>query len=391
MRAHTSGLTVGLALALGAGGIGCDPVIAGPGAPGSECTGPWQTPVILPAGHAINGLLVADVTGDSQPDIVTAEMDNHVGVFVNLGYGLFAEPTHYPAGDTPSTVAAADFRGDGRPSLVVANFYSNKATLLSNQGGMFVPAGDILVDPSPKAAPSRVVASDVNGDGKLDLVFAVVTVDGSRIDVLMNNGDDSFAAPAAYPDGKTAYEVVARDLNGDGKPDLVATDFDGDVVQVFPNKGDGTFAAPAAYATGHQPQSLAVADLNGDGRPDLVVSNVQSDPSSDVSVFLQQDGGAFAQAAGYPAGGANRGVAVADLDADGLPDIAVARNTVKANDLAILRGREKGTFGPPVYTTLAHDALAVAAADLDADGLLDLTVASDPGDVSILLRCPSSK
>ncbi len=87
------------------------------------------------------------------------------------------------------------------------------------------------------------------------------------------------------------------------------------------NQGDGTFAAAAAYAAGNSPRSVAIGDLDGVNGPDLAVANRNSD---DVSVLLNQGDGIFAAAVAYDAGNAPQSVAIADLDGSNGPDLTVA-------------------------------------------------------------------
>ncbi|HLM54805.1 MAG TPA: VCBS repeat-containing protein, partial [Pyrinomonadaceae bacterium] len=96
--------------------------------------------------------------------------------------------------------------------------------------------------------------------------------------------------------GFTSVALAAADLNGDGRPDLVATDVLNNSVAVFLNDGAGWFASPARYLVGAAPSAVAVADFNGDTRPDLAVS---SSGSAEVSVLLGTGGGSFAPATNF--------------------------------------------------------------------------------------------
>jgi hypothetical protein len=104
--------------------------------------------------------------------------------------------------------------------------------------------------------------------------------------------------------------VAIADFNGDGIPDLVATDLTLNLVSVLLGNGDGTFTPPIQYKAGPMPTSVATADLNGNGKPDLVIDNDQTNGT--VSVLLNQS---TAYVNTYPASGVTRTkVAVAGSD-----------------------------------------------------------------------------
>jgi len=80
----------------------------------------------------------------------------------------------------------------------------------------------------------------------------------------------------------TPYSPVVRDLNEDGKPDIVVASVEDNAVTVLLGHGNGSFTARRDYATGNYPESAAVADFNGNGKPDFAVGNLAS---SSVTVF----------------------------------------------------------------------------------------------------------
>src|SRR5437899_3093836 len=173
--------------------------------------------------------------------------------------------------------------------------------------------------------------------------------------------------------GALPISVTTGDVNGDGKPDLIAVNTGSNTISVFLGAGDGTFGAKTDFPTGNVPHGVAVADLNSDGKLDVVVANTGADT---VSVLLGQGNGSFAPATNFPTGVAPFSVAIADLNGDGIPDLVVVNVSPGANSVSVLLGRGDGTFGPKTDFPTGADPRDVVIADLNADGIPDLIVAN---------------
>ncbi len=156
-----------------------------------------------------------------------------------------------------------------------------------------MPAFPLSASPTVPTHSLFVEVADINGDGKPDLV--VVNELTSTLSVLLNTtapgaATPTFAPEADFATGVYPVSVAIADLNGDGKPDLVAVSQNPNILTVLlnttaPGATKPTFAPMMTFATGPGPSSVAIADLNGDGRPDLVVTTYNTGFSG-VSVFL---------------------------------------------------------------------------------------------------------
>jgi hypothetical protein len=160
--------------------------------------------------------------------------------------------------------------------------------------------------------------------------------------------------------------VALADLNADGKLDLVVVSLDSNqTVSVFLGNGDGSFQPQVRYAVGSFPYGLAVADVNLDGIPDILVTNENADT---ISVLLGNGDGTFQPQATFPTGDGPEGITVADFNGDGLPDLATASAPV-----AVLLGNGDGTFQLPTFpSTLGINSVAVG--DFNRDVKTDLAI-----------------
>jgi hypothetical protein len=180
----------------------------------------------------------------------------------------FLAPVDYPVSAGSDAVVSADFNCDGRIDLASAG-----GLLMGNGDGTFQSALSL-----PPIGGSRLVVGDFNGDGNPDLVGSTFPVWGfaGEMSVLLGNGDGTFAQPIVI--GDAVWTLTARDVNGDGKHDLVTTwqESDGENyniehLDVSVSNGDGTFALSWYATTVYRVDSLALADFNNDRSLDLAI------------------------------------------------------------------------------------------------------------------------
>ncbi len=228
--------------------------------------------------------------------------------------------------------------------------------------------------------PSDLVAVDLTGNGRDDIVTSDFS--SSTISVLRGNGDGSLQTPVFYPVGNSPEAVATGDFNGDGVPDIVTANEGANTISVLVGNGDGTFQPQVTYATGIRPEAVAVADLTGNGHLDIVTAD---QGSNDVSVFMNNGDGTFAPAVSYFAGLEPDGLAVGDLNGDSRPDI-VTVNPIYSN-LHVLLNQGDGTFKVFGTYNTGSTARSVTLADMNSDGRPDIITSNLHGtSVSLLLN-----
>jgi hypothetical protein len=281
------------------------------------------------------------VNGDQKPDLALTHHDRlGVDVFLGAGDGRFAPAPGSPfaahQGDRPHNhgLNLADVNSDGRLDITTSNQDDNSVSVLLGDGrGGFAPAAG-----SPFAvgrAPYPHAAADVNGDGRLDIVTP--NVRDNSVSVLLGDGRGGFAPAAGSPHTVAfrPYYVAVGDVSGDGRPDVVTSHDDVNLMTTLLGDGRGGFTpAPASpFDFGRRAYALVAADVNGDRRADLIVGGI----GENVAVLLGNERGGYTHAAGSPyAAGSNPRIAVGDVNGDGRADIVTANNE-SANVSVLLR------------------------------------------------------
>jgi len=309
--------------------------------------GTFQPVVTYNSGGSLAySVAIADVNGDGKPDLLVANCgpiginacvqgNGVLGVLLGNGDGTFQPVVTYSSGGFFSVaLAVADVNRDGKPDVLVANECGTDSSCTSGSVSVLLGNGDGTFQVATHSDPingglDSLAVSDINGDGRLDLLVANGG-NNNNTGVLLGNGDGTFKPVVFYSSGgNSALSVVVADVNRDGNPDLlVGNTCDKNncalgSVGVLLGNGDGTFQSAVSYDPGGSgARSVAAADVNGDGKPDLIVANSFYNT---VGVMLGNGDGTFQTATTYDSGGMGPfSVAVADLNGDKKPDVAVA-------------------------------------------------------------------
>jgi VCBS repeat protein len=356
---------------------------------------------VIPPFTLTSSVAAGDLNGDRSPDLAStnifiADPPPHPGqvsiiVQSQSSPGAFGGPMKLDIGNDPQKVIMGDLNGDTFIDLVSANDTSATISILfqnSSSPGTFLKAQNIAVG----AHPTGIAIGDLDGDGHLDIAVA-----DSRLSILFQNTTVAGTFLPPISPGVNCSSVGIGDLNADGRPDLVATGPAAGNVSILLQSPEvlGTFLPPQTVAAGFQPFDVAIADLNADGFLDLAIANLGSPgdaTTASLSVLLNDSAfpGRFLIATNYATGARSQSISVGDLNGDRTPDVVVANagslgNTGSVSVLLQDPGRP-GTFQTAVNRPGTSQPLGVAIADLNGDSLPDIALADDG--VRILFQIP---
>jgi gliding motility-associated-like protein len=301
-------------------------------------------------------------------------------------------------------IASSDLDLDGKPDLVATK---------TNNG---VPATDMVIYQNTSAAigtiafvkkdktslaaldvsapTANVSCGDLNGDGKPEIVATRVGATRNEVFILRNTntipGTLSFAAvqKVLLDASQFAFRVFIRDLNQDGKPELIVSNSFDDLnastdnqLYIFPNQSSSSsiaFASPIKLSvTGASTTyGLDVQDLDGDGKADIIVNQFQT---NDLFIFKNQSTGnlTFAPVQKITANGSFNNVTSSDLNKDGLLDLVVTA-TLDNNMHLFINNSTVGniSFQAPQILPTSAGPWGVEVSDIDGDGDADIVVAN---------------
>jgi hypothetical protein len=289
-----------------------------------------------------------------------------------------------PTGSHPEAVAIGDVNGDGRNDVVMTTSFDvdpdndyKLFVFLQNASGGLDPPIKYTTSGTYDCRPRTVAIGDVNHDGRTDVV---VGNSGCTIEVFLQNASGGID-PGATHVTTDSYRVKIADFNHDGLLDIVGIGQSNSSLSIWHQAADGTLNAPVGYQVTHTgDDDLDVGDVNNDGRTDIIVKNggIGMVPAPNIALLTQKPNGTLNDPQYYslsPWKDTIAGVAVGDVNGDGLNDVAVAyEGNSPYSQIAVFLQNAEGTLNPALMYGSRNGLEAVEIADVDNDGRADIIV-----------------
>ena len=330
----------------------------------------------------LTAIAAADLNVDGRDDLIVAEAApaNQIRVYISNGDGTFVTPPAlYGVGDSPQEIAIGRLNADSAPDVAVANQNTHDYSIFLNDGsGALVPSLNVAAPAGGEGSGAAI--TDFDADGKGDLAVSQLSGTTSGVSFLVGFGNGTFDT-ATTPAGGNTQSLSAGDLNGDGRPDIVAFRAGMGDVAIF-LRGPSDFAAPAFFDPdgGSGPDAFgALGDLDGDGVLDLAVPNGVT--ANTVSIGIGAGNGSFTATENVPVAAKPFDAAITDLNKDGNPDVVATGDT--SNSVSVLLAN------PPTVTIPASIEFGILEPGMQTAGETTIGVTNNgpqrlrPGAVSL--------
>ncbi len=339
-----------------------------------------------------------DINNDGKSDIIVSDTDSSLFVYLNSTLSgasvlSFEDKVEFNMGITISDFKIADINSDGKMDLISANYDDKSISILLNTTPpnstipIFVPRFNISLTHRPWA----LEISDINNDGLSDLIISSTD---SLLSIYLNQTPVNNLVPVfssktdfVLPDA--VYSIVANDLNGDSKNDLILTNSNLDNISVFQNNTEEgsflpVFGESINFTTGNNPRLAALKDFDRDGKLDVAVANIGEHNISILKNTSVYGTGSITLDNKIDAlvNKSQTYLISADFNNDGRDDIAVVFEL--SNYIGVLLNETPLNFKNRTDYQSAFGPSAMDKADFNNDGNFDL-VTGNFGDFSILL------
>lgn len=334
----------------------------------------FAMPVMFSNPLSTHAIAAADVNGDGRPDIVTGGSFGEVNVHINDGKGGFTRTPFAVFGTSLVDVQAASLNGGKVDAVVAADWTNGRIIVAENNNSFLIPKGSF---PAGKN-PTMVAVADVDGDGKLDLTTS--NYGSGDVTTLLGQGGFQFSPPTVMMQARQPGAVAVGDLDRDGKPEMVVSEsaVGAKMVQIRYGINGTILSVPVL----ERPWGVAIDKFGNPSVPKIVVGTLQGGTKVNDQLHILDPCDPNTQQH-YTVGGQPRGIAVGDVNADGIKDILSVQNTT--HTIAVLTGKADGTFMSPLVMPACSQVYGLATGDFDGDGRLDIVASCQTQPFGVVL------
>jgi hypothetical protein len=344
----------------------------------------------IPTGSWPEAVSIADLNGDARKDVVlstssySSTNDNSILIFYQNNLGALNAPVRYAAGSAAVSIAIADFNGDGLKDIAVGKKTAGIRVFWQAQQGTFSNFTDFAT-----ANANWICTGDFNNDGRSDI--AGIGWSSSQVDVFtQNNG--TLILSGSYPASYSGYnDIKAGDVNGDGLSDIVVMNGQlyavPNVSVLYQTNGGFSPAIICDLGGSELTAGVGIGDINSDGLSDIVVCYGGNRPTSFLGWFNQTPAGTFINGTPLPSYDIPEGITVADLDLDGRADVVTLHGGW--NRAGVYPQNSSGSLNSEILFTIPYashyNPHGLAVGDINSDGMPDIVIA-DYNNGLVILR-----
>jgi len=344
------------------------------------CAALFKNYITYPTGSWPEAVAIGDLNGDGRKDVAMTTSfyfntnDNSLLIFFQNASGAFDNPVRYAAGASAYSVAIADFNGDGQNDIAVGKKTAGIRVFTQSPTGVFTNFTDYAT-----SYANWICSADFNNDGRADL--AGIGFSGSKAALFTQTTNGTLSFVTNYDAGYSGYnDIEAGDVNNDGLMDIVVMNGQSYAVpnvSVLLQTSNG-FAPAIIYDLGANELTagVGVGDVNGDDRNDIVVSYGGNRPASKIAIFQLASGGILTNR--FDSYDVPQPIVVADMDLDGRADIVTLHGGWQA--LGVYRQNALGSLEPeqlfqPIPYASSYNPHGLAIGDVNSDGMPDAVIA----------------
>ena len=335
-----------------------------------------------------SSVVIADVTGDGRPDLIVSTVDpdnvsggTTIAVYRQRDNGTLAAPVTARTRDfnaTNTQIRVADLYGTGQKEILVPEF---------THVDVFAYGHGRVTSTSVPVPAQDLTVADVNGDKRPDLLAS--SDFGKQAGIYLGSAARTFRLwrTLTFPENSDQSPLLsAADFNHDGRTDVAHRN--GDSFSVRLQAAGGQFSSARTYKPApvdgvlFPVAGLTVGDVTGDGHPDVITDSLANSPWSGVEVFAGTGTGTFRAPVVYPTLDSPAGMTVADLNGDGRQDLVIDHDGWNA--IGVMLQTSRGTFAPEKLYPADSGSEIPAVGDLNGDGKPDIAIPADAQGIAIL-------